>query len=79
MGLLSLLRTLRDLGRDGHVRYKKDEVVEVVKNPRESVKSTLKYIGEPAEIIAVINNSTFLLRFSDYRQLTVNIDCIKKL
>jgi hypothetical protein len=53
------------------------EIVEVLSNPLGNIKSTAHYIGEPAEIVAIINDGASLVRFSDGHQMTVENDKIK--
>lgn len=56
------------------------DIVEIISNPIEHLKTTNKYIGEPAEIVSIITKgSAYLLRFCDDRMMTVDISCLKKI
>jgi len=57
----------------------KGDIVEVISNPRPALALTQKYVNEPADVIAVINTRTFVLKFCDEMQFTVDISCIKEL
>lgn len=58
---------------------KKGDIVEIISNPRPALALTDKYIKEPAEVIAIINPQTLLLKFCDERQFTVDLLCVKEL
>jgi hypothetical protein len=60
---------------------KQGDIVEVITNPRAGVKSTQRYVGEPATIISIINerDKVFLIQMCDSQQLTVELGCIGKL
>jgi hypothetical protein len=58
---------------------RKGDIIEIISNPRPTVALTEKYVGEPAEILTIINEQTLLIKFCDERQLTVDVSCVKEL
>lgn len=58
--------------------FEKKEIIEIISNPRPGLEMTRCYVGEPAEIVSVINIKTLLVEFCDGRQLTVDVECVRK-
>lgn len=58
---------------------KRNDVVEIIANIFPFLESTERHVGEPAEVVAVINDSAFLIRLIDGRHFTVDINCIQEL
>ena len=55
------------------------EIVEIIINPRAGLQTTNNYVGEPAEVVSIINKHTLLLEFCDGRKLTVDAKCVRKI
>jgi len=53
-------------------------IIEIVKNPRAHLKSTEKYIGEPAEVLVCFDEA-YLIEMIDGSMMTVDASCVKEL
>lgn len=55
---------------------KKNDIVEVLCNPISGVKSTMRYISQPAQVMIVLCDAV-LLMFYDGKEFIVGNECVK--